>query len=254
MLDNQLYPLQVKIELFEGPLDLLLQLIRKKKLDIQTVKLSELCLPFLEYVKEAKKIQLDNLGQFLYIASSLIVIKTRSLLPIAASEDEQEDTQEDLRRQLLEYDNIKKMSNLLLSKPWLDYDIFARNITIPQNALKQAHENIEINIPDLFESYKTILIQLEKSPPEFDLPSFQVNSQDVFEKILQNFQAKQFFNLKELFSLFYILQEKIIAFVLVLEICRLHWIRIEQKKFLGDILFYPNQNFVYANKKDLFFA
>ena len=257
MKEQNFDPLKIKTDIFEGPLDLLLHLIRKKKLDIQTVVLAELCQPFLKYVKNLKKLQLDNLGQFLYIASSLIVIKTRILLPKITAENEEQDTEEDLRKQLIEYDRIKKTSSLLASMPWLFQDIFPRAKILDSQTIldvENTEQNIEINIPDLFESYKTILMQLKNTKPDFDLPSFKINSQNIFEKILENFQNKIFFDLKALFSLFYNLQEKIIAFILVLEVCRFHWIRIEQKKFLGEILFFPNQNFINDNKNDIRFS
>ena len=239
-------PLQVSIKIFQGPLDALLHLIKKKKLDIQTVPLVELCVPFLEYVKEAKKFNLENVGHFVSIAASLVAMKTRSLLPHTKIKDEEEiETEETLRKQLIEYDKIKKMSNLLAKMKWLYTDTFPRAKTHKEK------DEVELNIPDLLSIYKNIKEQIKKEPPKFNLPEFRVNSENIFSKILANFKQRNSFSLQELFCLFYLLQEKIAALILMLELCRLHWIRIEQKEYLGEIFCYTTTKFANASTQTL---
>ena len=103
-------PLEIKIPLFEGPLDLLLHLIRKKEVSIDEVRLSELTSSYLEYVDMMQTINLDLAGEFIEIATLLILIKSRYLLP-KSPEDiekvEEEDPEEILRRRLLEYQHYK---------------------------------------------------------------------------------------------------------------------------------------------------
>ena len=103
-------PLEIKIPLFEGPLDLLLHLIRKKEVSIAEVKLSELTSSYLSYIELMQSVNLDIAGEFLEIAATLILIKSRHLLPkpIEEMEDEDEENPEEiLRMRLLEYQRFK---------------------------------------------------------------------------------------------------------------------------------------------------
>lgn len=248
-------PLQIHLPVFQGPLDLLLHLIQKKKLDIQTVPLAEVCTPFLSYVKKLEKINLENLGQFISIAASLVAIKTRSLLPKKKEEMEEDfDEEESLRIRLVEYEKIKKMTKILINLNWLYSDIFPKgNILIPEN-LDSKEEEIEVNIPDLFQSYQNILSQLDKKKINFHLPEFRIDSKDIFKKIKNNFESTTSFSLKNVFTLFDYFEEKIISFVLLLEFCRLKWLRIEQKKHLGEIYFFVTNQFANASSQKLLFS
>ena len=243
-------PLNVKIKLFEGPLDLLLHLIRNKKLSIQKISLAELCEPFLEYVKNLKSYHLDNLGQFIYIASVLIVIKTRNLLPQSSLEKEQEENPEAvLRKQLLEYDEVRKKRELLEQIPTLYKDIFPRSVIAPKRSIYKQLQ--AISIPDLLGSYKNIIENFEEAEQDFHLPDFAFSTQSILQKILLKFTHSEFFSIDQLFLLFTNLQEKIIAFLLLLEAGRLNWLRIEQKFFLSDIIFFPSEKFSLANEKEI---
>ncbi|HIO62134.1 MAG TPA: segregation/condensation protein A, partial [Deltaproteobacteria bacterium] len=122
-------PLEIKIPLFEGPLDLLLHLIRKKEVSITEVRLSELTASYLEYLDKLQSINLDLAGEFLEIAAMLILIKSRSLLPkspVDIEELEEEDPEEILRRRLLEYQHYKDAAFELSSLDILGRDVFQR--------------------------------------------------------------------------------------------------------------------------------
>ena len=98
-------PLEVKIEVFEGPLELLLHLIRKKKVSIDEVQLADLTTAYLSYNRALRAVDLDIAGEFLEIAATLILIKSRTLLPkplLTEDSEEGEDPEETLRRRLME--------------------------------------------------------------------------------------------------------------------------------------------------------
>ena len=121
--------LEIKIPLFEGPLDLLLHLIRKKEVPIEEVRLSELTSSYLEYLENLQSINLDLAGEFLEIAAMMILIKSRNLLPKPISEEnelEEEDPEEILRRRLIEYQYYKNAAFELGSLDILGRDIFRR--------------------------------------------------------------------------------------------------------------------------------
>ena len=99
----------LKLENFEGPLDLLCHLIDKNKMDIYDVKLSEIADQYIEYINEMEKQNLDVTSEFLLIASTLVFLKSKELLP-KETEDEAELTEEELLRRIIEYKKYKEMS------------------------------------------------------------------------------------------------------------------------------------------------
>src|SRR5512136_2070141 len=104
-------PYQVRIPAFEGPLDLLLQLIEREKLDISAVSLAQVADQFLAYVRELETVAAEVLADFLAVAARLVLIKSRALLPRpapAAGEEEEEDPAEALARQLREYKRYRE--------------------------------------------------------------------------------------------------------------------------------------------------
>jgi len=104
---------QCKLEKFEGPMDLLLSLIEEEKLDITEISLARVADQYLEYIKNNEKIQLENLADFLGVASRLILIKSRTLLPTLELSGEEEEEIKDLEQQLLEYKKFKEASLVL---------------------------------------------------------------------------------------------------------------------------------------------
>ncbi len=101
---------QVKLDKFEGPLELLLELIEKEKLSITELNLAHVADQYLEHIKDNKNIHLENLADFLSVAAKLILIKSRALLPILKFSDEEEEEIEDLAHQLAEYKRFKEIS------------------------------------------------------------------------------------------------------------------------------------------------
>ena len=247
-------PLQVDLEPFQGPLDLLLQLIQKKKLDINSIPLSNLCQPFLEYVKAVKRLNLENASQFIYIAARLVAIKSRSLLPTNSNlidDSEDIDLEEELREQLKEYQRIKIASNIINEMDWLQRDSYPR--AVASEIQTETELLFELNIPDLVTAYKSFLFQDEALKPEFQITEIKLDSKILLENIVNHFQEVKSFTVGKLFNLFISLEEKALAFLLLLEICRLKWIDLEQINYLEEIHCYPNEKFSLSAYKDLDF-
>ena len=227
-------PLLVKLESFEGPLDLLLHLIQKKKKDIHNLSLATLCSPFLSYVKNTTHIQLENSSQFIYIASCLIAIKARSLLPNPI-EDEEDDTQteEALKRQLLEYKKFKDAGEVLAQMDWLQRDHFTRSEKIKMEVIKEIDTNeeqlIQISIAKLLLVYEQVLQKSKDLSEEFQIPEVKISTQEILQQIITELEQKDYFMLQKFFIQLDNIESKIISFVLILELARLQWIRLEQK-------------------------
>src|SRR5438034_9629113 len=109
---------KVKLEVFEGPLDLLLYLIKRDEIDIYDISIERITRQYLEYLQAFKELKIDVAGEFVVMAANLIYLKSRSLLPLdlqpPAEEDEDEDLRWDLIRQLIEYKKIKEAASQLL--------------------------------------------------------------------------------------------------------------------------------------------
>src|SRR4030042_830004 len=123
---------QVKLQVFEGPLDLLLFLIKKNEIDIYDIPIAVITQQYLEYLEMMKNLDLDVAGEFLLMAATLLLIKSKMLLPTpeeqpAEGEQEEEDPRAELVRRLLEYQRFKEAAQQLVKGPLLDREVFVRS-------------------------------------------------------------------------------------------------------------------------------
>src|SRR5687768_3501826 len=157
MADNK-----VQLEIFEGPLDLLLYLVKKEELDIYEVNLTKIATQFIDYVALMKELDLDIAGEFLVMAATLMYIKSRELLPKhqqaeVPDEDEEEDPRWELIRQLVEYKKFKDAAAKLHERELLQEQIYARVPGRPEFAVETPNVRPEVSIFDLVNAVSTIL-------------------------------------------------------------------------------------------------
>ena len=151
-------PYNVRLEMFEGPLDLLLHLIHKNELDITNIPIALITEQYLEYLKLMKVLNLDIAGEYLLMASTLLYIKSKMLLPTSSEEKEEEgeDPRAELIRRLLEYQKYKEAASELEKRPMLDRDVFIRsNLIEIEDAGEE--ERVEVNLFELVEVFRKIL-------------------------------------------------------------------------------------------------
>ena len=153
-----------RLEGFEGPLDLLLHLIQKNELDIFNIPISLITEQYLEYLQLMKVLNLDLAGEYLLMASTLLHIKSRMLLPKSSEveEEEEEDPRAELVRRLLEYQKYKNAALEMEKRPLLDRDVFIR-LTPPEPEAEPEEERIEVNLFELLEAFRQVL---ERVKPE----------------------------------------------------------------------------------------
>src|SRR5687767_12873580 len=149
MADNK-----VQLEIFEGPLDLLLYLVKKEEVDIYEVNLTKIATQFIEYVELMKELDLDIAGEFLVMAATLMYIKSRELLPKnqqseILEEEEEEDPRWELIRQLVEYKKFKDAAAKLQEREHLQELIYARVPGRPEFAVETTALRAEVSIFDL---------------------------------------------------------------------------------------------------------
>lgn len=158
------HPYTVRLEMFEGPLDLLLHLIRKNEISITDIPIALITEQYLDYLKLMKELNLDGAGEYLLMASTLIHIKSKMLLPTSPEEEEEggEDPRAELVRRLLEYQTYKEAATELERRPLLDRDVFIRTVPLETEEPEQ-EEKIDVNLFELLEAFRRVL---ERAKPE----------------------------------------------------------------------------------------
>jgi segregation and condensation protein A len=157
---------EIKLDIFEGPLDLLLYLIRKNEIDIYNIPIALITEQYLEYLDIMRSLNLDLAGEYLVLAATLIHIKSRLLLPpIEGEEDgeEGEDPRNELVRQLLEYQTFKEAALSLDARPLLDRDVFTRGAPAeePAAAEQEVETMIEVGVFELVQAFRTLIAGLD---------------------------------------------------------------------------------------------
>jgi len=173
-----------RLEGFEGPLDLLLHLIQKNELDIFNIPIALITGQYLEYLQLMKVLNLDIAGEYLLMASTLLHIKSRMLLPKSSEgeEETEEDPRAELMRRLLEYQKYKEAALELEKRPLLDRDVFIR--LMPAGAEEEPEEEkVEVNLLDLIEAFRKML---ERVKPEgvHEVVLEPISVEDKIEEIL----------------------------------------------------------------------
>ncbi len=233
MSENNFYsegksPYTVRLEMFEGPLDLLLHLIQKNEMDIFNIPIALITEQYLEYLKWMKTLNLDIAGDYLLMASTLLHIKSRLLLPQPSVEEEEEgeDPRAELVRRLLEYQKYKMAATELVQRPMLDRDVFIRLTSTEERATEE--EKIEANLFDLIDALRKALSRATvESFHEVTLDRLSV--EDKVQEILLLLQKEK----RSLpFHLLFPEQASrrviVITFLAILELVKAKWIRVFQ--------------------------
>lgn len=229
----------VRTEAFEGPLDLLLHLIKKNELDIYNIPIAEISRQYLDYLDVMRELNLDVAGEFLVMAATLIQIKSHMLLPQAVDpmeEEQGEDPRAELVRRLLEYDRYREASSLLIAREVLDRDVFAR--TFPSEELEVFPSDEALPIVEMFELVDAFRRILAKVPIEsfHEVGSENISIADRISDILEYLQGKEAVDFEELFVGSNSREFIVASFLAVLELCRLRMIRLLQFENYGRIL------------------
>jgi segregation and condensation protein A len=219
----------VRLEMFEGPLDLLLHLIQKNEVDIFNIPIALITEQYLETLSVIKVLNLDVAGEYLLMASTLLHIKSKMLLPTSAEEEEEggEDPRAELVRRLLEYQKYKEAGADLERRPMLDRDVFIRLVLADQEESK-GEERIEVNLFELLDVFRQVL---ERAKPEtfheviLDRISVEEKAQDILS-LLRSENRSIAFHL--LFPEQASRRVIIVTFLAILELVKAKFIRIFQ--------------------------
>ena len=192
------YALQVFLEAFEGPLDLLLYLIRRQNIDVLNIPITEITQQYIEYIELMKEIQLELAGEYLLMAAMLAEIKSRMLLPRAAiEEEEEEDPRLELMRRLQEYERIKKAAEDLSALPWLERDIFIANVKVRERKVMATLP--DITLKEMLLAFHGVLKRAEMFS-NLHLQREPLSMRQRMSEILNQIRANTFFSFSKLFD------------------------------------------------------
>ena len=231
-------PYLVKLQVFEGPLDLLLQLIRKNKVDIYDIPIAKITEQYLEYLEILKKCDLEVVGDYLALAAQLSLIKSRMLLPQPPSEEEEEDPRAELVRRLLEYERYKEAAEELEKRDILGKEVFLRGLNY-FDEFGEAAEETEIVKTDLWSLIEAFREVYERK--NFNLTEdivFTIDSGSIEEKTREILNFVKFNGKTKFKDLFISLNSKVevvITFLAVLDMVKNEMLEIIQEDFESEV-------------------
>jgi len=230
-------PHSFKLSDFEGPLDLLLYMIRKNEINIYDIPIAQITEQYVDYLRGTEEVELDDLTAFHSMAATLLYIKSRTLLPVEMDEDSGEDPRAELVERLIEYQKYKKLSELMEDKERENEWIIERKRL--QHNLPFTDDDIweKVDIWDLLRSFRSLTINLsaERIIDLYEEVSVNEKTTLLFE-YLENKKECLFTDLiKRAGAL-----DAVCAFLAVLEAAKLRLIVIFQNRLFGDILIRPS--------------
>ena len=228
---------QVKLsEVFEGPMDLLLHLIKKNEVNIYDIPIAEITRQYLQYLDLMKALNIDFAGEFIVMASTLTQVKSRMLLPVTTDPDgDEEDPRMEIVRPLTEYLQMKSAAEVLARRTLLGEGTFTRASTEVRQLFAHDDQLVQIGLFDAFQQI------LDKIAPEdrLDLTADRISVKDRISELVDMFEKKESMAFEELFSAQPTRTELIVTFLAVLEMVKLALIRLAQHSQTGVIrLFY----------------
>jgi segregation and condensation protein A len=228
---------KVKLEVFEGPLDLLLYLIKQDEIDIYDISLERITRQYLEYLQAFKELNIELAGEFIVMAANLIYLKSRSLLPVdqqPPEEDaEEDDPRWDLIRQLIEYKKFKEAAADLHLRQLEQERIFARQGTsLP---LQEPLRLEEVGIFQLINAFQTVIKRIEARQDVQEIFAERFSVSEKIDIILQRVANDTRLRFSDLFGAAVSRVEVVVTFLALLELIRLKQVRALQKNMFEEI-------------------
>jgi segregation and condensation protein A len=225
--------LEIYLESFEGPLDLLLYLIRKQNFNIFDIPMAEVTRQYLTYIDQVRERDLELASDYLLMAALLIDIKSRMLLPVKRSDGEEEaaDPRAELARRLIEYENMKLAAHRLESLPQIGRDF------LPAAALMQTDGVVrlpEVSLDDLRNAWADIL-RRASLVQNHRISREQLSVRDFMTRILRNLHNRRFAEFEDLFAIEDGPQTVVVTFIALLELARESLVEITQAEAFAPI-------------------
>jgi len=230
---------KLKLDVFEGPLDLLLFLIKKNDIDVCDIPIAKVTDQYLEYIEMMKMLDLEVVGEFLVMAATLMHIKSKMLLPPDPNQTEEEelDPRDELVKRLQEYKIFKEIAEQLKGKESERQDFFSRQVD--ESARKELHDDakevyFETNLFDLINAFTSALGKL-KEDVAYEVTKEEFTVEQKIHDILHTLLRDNRILLTDIFAQAKSKVEMIVSFMAILELIRLKEIQVMQKRLFSDI-------------------
>lgn len=231
---------KVKLEIFEGPLDLLLYLIKKDEIDIYDVSIGRITKQYLDYIDTFKMLNIEVASEFIVMAANLMYIKSRELLPQTQQPPEDDADEEDPRweliRQLVEYKKFKDAATFLGTQEVKADEFFATTPELPDLSAPPPDVVGQVGIFDLIQAFQKVLKRFENTTDIREIVSDRYTVADKIEHLLETIVIGSRVRFDSLFSSAASRVEVIVTFLAMLELMKLNHLMVEQEKMLGDIV------------------
>ena len=239
--ESQLDAIKIKLQSFEGPLDLLVHLIRKNQLNVYDIPISLITEQYLEYLDLMQELNLDVASEFLVMAATLIHIKSRMLLPRPEPtllDDETDDPRDVLVQRLLEHQKFKAAAELLHDRETLRSAQWTRPDSRIEALVGEEYEpELEVDLFGLISAFKLVLERARERPP-VPLPPEQVSIEARIEQLLERLSETEACGFEDLFADSASRGDLIVTFLAMLEMIRLKLVRVFQSGQMGAIRIY----------------
>jgi len=232
-------PLHVHLEQYEGPLDLLLDLIRKHQVNIHDIPIAQITAQYLEYVQKAMELDMELGAEFVYMAATLIHIKSKVLLPRdpeLEKMDPQEDPRQELVDRLLEHEQFKNAAEMLQQKRLLE-DAAWSNPAMKEFLNEEEEPGLQVTLFDLVQTLQKV-IERAKNRPQFEVNKEDVTVPDMIQmlrKVLGHTRKGESVSVTEMFEKQRTRSAMIVLFLAILEMVKNQAVRLVQKEMFGDI-------------------
>jgi segregation and condensation protein A len=226
---------RVQLEIFEGPLDLLLHLIKKNEVSITDIPIATITEQYLATLEVMQTFNLDVAGEFLVMAATLIHIKSRMLLPMADDEDDEEegvDPREELVRRLLEYQRFKDVADQLERRELLTRDVFVRSVAPAEEVPAPGFR--EVSVFELLTALKRVLDRLPKDAVH-EVMLEKITMREKMTLLLDQLRTQRKILFESLFAEVTTRMEVVVTFLAMLELVKVRAIRIFQEEATGPI-------------------
>lgn len=231
---------KVQFEVFEGPLDLLLYLVKKEEVDIYEVNLTRIATEFAQYIDLMRELDLEVAGDFLVMASTLMLIKSRELLPVdqqvqTEEDEETEDPRWELIRQLVEYKKFKDAAAQLQARETEQDDVYPRDPPAPELESPGPGPRFEVSLFDLLAAVGQVLDRIRQREGPREIYEDRWTVSEKIELLRRLIEKRKRIIFSDLFAESASRSEVVVTFLAILELMRLRWIAAVQSAAFADI-------------------
>ncbi|MBL3530163.1 segregation and condensation protein A [Companilactobacillus zhachilii] len=225
---------------FEGPIDLLLHLIKESKVDIYDIPIAQITQQYIDYLNSMKVLQLDIAGDYLVMASTLMSIKSKMLLPQAPDEIDDEfeadDPRDELVSQLLTYQTYKRVAAYFEEKEQVRKQQFDKEVSLPTTQLEQFLEPGSVVLDDLASTYAELLREKKNRQPETEtIENETLSIEDATNNIMSELKTVKRTTFKALLKLHDNIEEIVTDFMAILELASKQLVIVQQADFKSEL-------------------